>query len=118
MKKTQIEAIAKVAHEINRAYCRALGDDSQMPWHDAPDWQRESAINGVMFHLDHPDADPEMSHISWLAQKKAEGWKYGPVKDPEKREHPCYVPFDELPTDQKAKDFLFRAVVHQLAGVV
>jgi len=44
----------------------------------------------------------------------ADGWKYGPVKDVEKKEHPCCVEYHELPVDQKAKDFIFRAVVYEL----
>jgi hypothetical protein len=106
--------IAKVAHEINRAYCLAIGDNSQLPWDEAPVWQRESAINGVIFHRDNPDAKPSASHESWLAEKEKDGWKYGPVKDAEKKEHPCFVPYDQLPVDQKAKDYLFSAVCDQL----
>jgi hypothetical protein len=108
------EAIARVAHEVNRAYCAALGDLSQPAWEDAPDWQKSSAINGVAFHRANPDAGPDHSHNEWLKEKAATGWKFGPVKDPEKKEHPCFVPYDELPAEQKAKDFLFRAVVHAL----
>ena len=104
--------IARVAHEINRAYCASLGDDSQPSWDNAPDWQKASALAGVDMHLASPDATPENSHESWLAQKTAEGWKYGPVKDAEKKEHPCFLPYAELPPEQKAKDYLFRAVVH------
>ena len=52
------EKIAKVCHEANRAYCEALGDYSQTTWEKAPDWQKESAINGVQFHLDNPGASP------------------------------------------------------------
>lgn len=109
-----ITFIAKVAHEINRAYCEALGDTSQPTWEQAPNWQRDSAINGVRFHLENPNASPSHSHESWLAEKAATGWKYGPVKDPEAKEHPCFVPYDELPVEQRAKDYLFRAVVHVL----
>lgn len=106
--------IARVAHEINRAYCASLGDASQPAWEDAPEWQQGSALAGVDMHLAKPDATPEQSHESWLAQKLAEGWKYGPVKDAEKKEHPCCVPYAELPAEQKAKDYLFRSVVHAL----
>ena len=35
----------------------------------------------------------------------------GPVKDPEKKEHPCFLPYDELPLSQRIKDYLFTAVV-------
>jgi hypothetical protein len=81
---------------------------------DAPDWQKTSAINGVKFHMEHPDAGPDHSHNEWLAEKQATGWKYGPVKNPEAKEHPCFVPYDQLPTEQKAKDYLFRGVVHAM----
>lgn len=111
-----IEEFARIAHEVNRAYCEALGDYSQKPWCDAPDWQRESAINGVRFHIGNPQALPSQSHESWLAEKAAAGWAYGPVKDEAKKQHPCFVPFDNLPQEQKAKDFLFRGVVHALTN--
>ena len=110
-----IAEIARVAHEINRAYCAALGDDSQPAWEDAPEWQKDSAMNGVNFHSDNPSAGPEASHESWMSEKELEGWVFGEVKDPEAKTHPCMVPFADLPTEQKAKDYLFRAVVHALA---
>jgi hypothetical protein len=106
--------IAKVCHEVNKAYCESLGDLSQADWDAAPDWQRESAINGVEFHISNPDAPPSDSHESWLAQKQAEGWKYGPIKDADKKEHPCFVPYEQLPTEQKAKDYIFRQLCHSL----
>lgn len=112
-----VEQIAKVCHEVNRAYCQAMGDQSQPDWESAPDWQKQSAAAGVRMHLDKPGATPEDSHIAWLEDKRADGWKYGPVKDAEKKEHPCFLPYAELPVEQKAKDYLFRAVVHQLAAV-
>ncbi len=107
-------AIARVAHEINRAYCEALGDTSQPAWEDAPDWQRASAIAGVQFHLARPDAAASASHENWMQQKLADGWTYGPLKIPDLKQHPCLVPFEQLPREQQAKDFLFRAVVHAL----
>ncbi len=108
------EQIARVAHEVNRAYCESLGDTSQREWIVAPGWQRDSAINGVQFHIDNPNAGPDASHVNWMAEKKADGWVFGLVKDPEEKTHPCMVPYDELPQEQRSKDFLFRAVVHAL----
>lgn len=108
----QALAIARICHEANREYCLTLNDASQPMWPQAPGWQRESAIAGVLFHLENPDADASASHESWLGEKERDGWTYGPVKDPEKREHPCMVPFGELPVDQRRKDHLFRAIVH------
>lgn len=111
---TRVERIARVAHEVNRAYCAALGDTSQPAWEDAPKWQRESARMGVDLHLMAPHLGPEASHIAWCENKIADGWQYGPTKDAEAKTHPCLVPFDGLPREQQAKDFIFRAVVHAM----
>jgi hypothetical protein len=106
-----IYQIAAVCHEANRAFCEVMGDFSQVHWAFAPEWQRESAVEGVLFNLRNPDAPASSSHDCWLAQKQATGWKFGPVKDEAKKEHPCYVPYEELPEAQKAKDHLFKGVV-------
>ncbi len=110
-----MENIAIVCHEANRAYCRTLGAYTQPSWDDAPEWQKKSAIAGVEFHLKAlergADPAPSASHNSWLAEKERDGWKYGPVKDPEKKEHPCFVPYEQLPVDQRMKDYIFAAIV-------
>lgn len=108
--------IAKICHEANRAYCALLGDDSQQPWHEAPEWQRRSAMNGVLFHLANPTAGDSASHDSWMREKVADGWTFGPIKDPVAKTHPCIVPFNELPPEQQVKDRLFRAIVHAVCG--
>tara|TARA_R110002049_G_scaffold281333_1_gene460886 strand:- start:43692 stop:44063 length:372 start_codon:yes stop_codon:yes gene_type:complete len=112
----KIEQIAQLAHEVNRSYCTALGDHSQPAWEDAPDWQRESAVTGVNLHLS-GDYGPEASHESWMQQKLDDGWKWGEVKDPELKQHPCIVPFEQLPSEQQAKDYLFRGVVHACKAI-
>ena len=112
--QSYVEYIAKAAHEVNAAYCLAMDDYSQTSWASAPQWQRDSALKGVRFHMDNPDAEASHSHESWYAEKEADGWVYGEVKDPEKKTHPCMVSFEQLPAAQQAKDFLFRQVVHSL----
>ena len=112
----RFDHIARVCHEANRAYCKAIGDDSQLPWADAPQWQRDSAIKGVQFINVNPDAPPSASHESWLEEKRATGWVYGAVKDPNAipPTHPCFVPYDELPVEQRAKDYIFGAIARAL----
>ena len=116
-KKTKtmtVEKIAQVAHEVNQSYCHSMGDFSQLPWIEAPQWQKDSALLGVNFHIEHPEAGPDASHNSWMQQKIDTGWVYGKIKDEVKKTHPCIMPFDELPEGQKAKDYLFRQIVHSL----
>lgn len=111
-----IEACAQAAHESNRAYCRAISDTSQPSWDDAPDWQKDSARKGVVGAL--AGNTPEQSHESWLAEKVATGWAYGLVKNPDTKQHPCMVPYAELPAAQRAKDHLYLAVVRATADAL
>ncbi len=103
--------IARICHEVNRAFCEFHGDNSQVAWEDAPEWQRKSAIDGVVGMLQNPTRTPEEAFESWKRDKLADGWVYGPVKDAEKKEHPCIVPYHELPAEQRVKDYLFLAVI-------
>ena len=109
-----IQRIAMVCHQANKALCESYGDFSQKDWGDANEWQRQSAVKGVEFALDNPDAPASAQHDAWSADKIRSGWAYGPVKDAETKIHPCLVPFDQLPENQQAKDRLFKAVVAAL----
>jgi hypothetical protein len=113
----KVEMAAKAAHEVNREYCISLGDVSQPKWEDAPGWQKDSAIHGVEAIVQNPNQPPSASHDNWLAEKQAAGWKCGPVKDPDKKEHPCIVPYNDLPVDQRMKDTIFLAVVKGVLGI-
>lgn len=112
-----IEQIARVAHEANGSYCASIGDFSQKSWDEAPEWQRSSAINGVLKIANGEVTRPEQSHESWYAEKEAAGWVYGDVKDAEAKTHPCMVSFASLPVEQRAKDVLFLAVASALIGL-
>lgn len=111
------EEAAKAAHEVNRAYCLSLGDTSQPSWEEAPAWQKTSALQGVKHVATNPKVTPETSHENWCKGKIDTGWVHGNVKDPEAKTHPCLVPYVELPTNQKAKDYLFQTVVRAHLGL-
>lgn len=110
-----ITLIAMVAHNVNKAYCEAIGDPTQKSWDEAEDWQKDSARAGVEAHLANSGQTPEERHNAWSDYKLADGWKYGEVKDAEKKTHPCLVAFGLLPKEQQVKDFLFGAVVSSMA---
>jgi ryanodine receptor 2 len=43
-------------------------------------------------------------HEQWAAQRMTDGWVYGPTRDDVARQHPCLVPYDELPETEKEYD--------------
>lgn len=111
-----VEACARAAHEANRAYCLATGDDSQQPWDAAAEWQRESARRGVSVAL--AGVTAEEQHAAWARDKVADGWTYGPTKDVATKTHPCLVPYDRLPAAQRRKDDLYQRVVRAMADAL
>lgn len=43
-------------------------------------------------------------HDVWSQARFAEGWRFGPRRDDARKEHPCLVPYEELPESEKAYD--------------
>lgn len=113
-----IELIAEQCYNLNKIFCEDLGDVSQLSWEIAPEWQKNSIIEGVKKIRDGIITAPEQSHESWMAKKEAEGWTYGKLKDVEKKEHPCMVPFRKLLKEWQYKDILFFYTVKNLIGYV
>ena len=107
----KVESVAAICHEANRRYCQELGDDSQKSWEEAPWWQKQSALAGVLFVMRNPGAPPSAAHDEWVKNRAAEGWKYGESKSEEMKIHPSMVAHDKLPKTQQLKDSLFRSIV-------
>lgn len=110
-----IETIARICHEANRAYCASIGDNSQKSWDEAEEWQRDSAAKGVLFRIQNPDAPASVQHDAWMQDKVADGWVHGAVKDAVLKTHPCIVAYEQLPAEQQFKDALFVAIVNAAA---
>lgn len=108
-----VREIARVAHEANRGIQIAQGDEAiSPPWEEAPEWQKASTISGVEKALE--GASPEELHRSWCEKKREDGWIWGPKKDAKLQTHPCLVPYDQLPSEQRLKDYVFAAIVNAL----
>lgn len=43
-------------------------------------------------------------HDVWTAGRIKVGWTYGAVRDDEKKQTPCLVPYSELPESEKSYD--------------
>jgi len=108
-----VEHIAKICHETNRAYREVIGETTLPRWEDAPDWLRQATIEGVIFLLENPGVSlAERAHENWLHRKEKDGWKYGIVSNAAKKEHPSILPYSMLTENDRRKDALFIAVVH------
>lgn len=118
MHKRMTILVAALAHAVNFAYCRSIRDESQVPWADAPEWQRDSVINGVEFIASNPGASAAENHENWMALKVSEGWVYGPVKDEQAKTHPCIMPYDDLPAEQRAKNEMFMSLVKEALAFI
>ncbi len=108
------ERIARVVHVALSAFVQSLGETGFPDWDAAPDWMRAATLDGVRARLAEPGAPASRQHEIWTAQKLADGWRHGPVKDAERREHPSLVPYGQLTEVEKRKDALFAAIVDAL----
>ena len=43
-------------------------------------------------------------HEIWSRQRIADGWRYGKERNDTLKEHPCLVPYKDLPENEKAYD--------------
>lgn len=104
---------ANIAHAVNDAYRQHIGEPPSTE--DITDLDRLTDLMSALAkaHASIARGRPmngEESHQVWMDAKIADGWTYGPVKDVEKKTHPCLVPYEQLPKEQRFKDVLFMAV--------
>ena len=43
-------------------------------------------------------------HEVWAKNRVDEGWTYGPERDDAHKKHPCLVPYEDLPENEKDYD--------------
>ena len=58
----------------------------------------------------------ENAHDVWAVQRMRQGWRFGPSRDDQAREHPCLVPYAELPESERDVDRA--AVEHTLKAIL
>jgi hypothetical protein len=109
-----IQRIAQVTHEAMRAWQKANGQAPAPPWSRAPKWMKESSVASVTWRISNPNANASAQHDQWMAQKTADGWKFGKTKDAKKKTHPMLIPYRGLPVFERRKDALVNAVVDAL----
>jgi len=46
------------------------------------------------------------AHDLWATQRMSDGWVWGPERNDPQKQHPCLVPYEELPESEKEYDRL------------
>jgi hypothetical protein len=108
-----VERVAHVVHEANRTWDGVRGVPPGPPWDQAPEWQRDVAMNGVRLAL--AGAPPSQLHEAWRAAKQAQGWTRGALKDPQAKTDPMLVPWTELSPEDQRTPRLVAAITGALA---
>jgi hypothetical protein len=119
--KTLIERAARAAHEANRVYSLSHGE-VKPAWDDLEaagvGWMKADCLGQAQKLMggDVP-ATAKEQHDVWLANKAADGWRFGPVRDNAAKVHPCMVPFEDLPAWQRLKDDLMVVTMCAVLGL-
>lgn len=107
------EEVARICHEANRALQNANQDPlPSVPWDAESEEIKASTVAGVM--AARQGIMPRESHDRWIKARAAQGWAYGPEKDPVRRTHPNMVRYEDLPESEQVKDRLFIAIITAL----
>lgn len=44
------------------------------------------------------------AHDVWARERIKQGWVYGSARNDERKEHPCLIPYEDLPESEKQYD--------------
>jgi hypothetical protein len=77
-------------------------------------WKEIMRYQPKPLDVTHVQLGPELSelleklarntHDLWGQLRIKQGWTYGPARDDAKKQHPCLVPYEDLPESEKAYD--------------
>jgi hypothetical protein len=99
------EQIAEAIHMMNGLLQRWHDDPFPQPsWDQVPAAMRERVLAMVRGYQ--AGMTPRQAHERWCDAMTADGWRYGPRKDPAARTHPAMTVYSELPEHQKIKDMM------------
>lgn len=138
-----VEVIARAMHERYLRERSDLGESpaenpTLVPWAELPESLRESnrsfargieeklplvgwelVEQGGRAPLVVEPAEVELlapqEHERWRRDLEADGWRFGPDRDPERRLHPMLVGWEELPAAEREKD---RRAVEEIPGLL
>ena len=99
-----LEAIVKMSDLVNARHFNA----ASLP---APDLLHLHVTDDFLEHVKKGQLElpvieviAKAYHEAWRKQKKKDGWKYGPERNDEKKEHPWLLPFDDLKLPEPVRE--------------
>lgn len=88
--------------EFEKAYIISEPDGSFKTYVPKPADTSDVSLSTELLALSEKIA--EHVHDTWAEQRIADGWRFGPCRDDEKKWSPCLVPYDKLPNNEKEYD--------------
>ena len=77
-------------------------DMKQNAYTPQPIFTEDIILSDEILHLSERIA--QNVHDVWAASRVAEGWTWGEKRDEVVKQHPCLIPYDELPESEKEYD--------------
>lgn len=111
----EIDALSRESHRAISDFRVSIGEDALPPW--APSTaeeigQKRSGIEAALSGV-----TPEQQWREWSAMRREQGWKYGPVRDPVKKEHPSLVDdYSMLSPAERQKDEVYGEAIRAAAA--
>lgn len=116
-RRRTLELAAQEGHNILAAYKRALGERAR-DWDQAEDWERESSLRWAESLAGGEVPDPRADHAAWLAERRSQGWCWGPKRDDALKYNPLMVEdWGQLPPTERLKTTLPVTVMARALGV-
>ena len=103
--------IAKLVVESLATMAAHLGwQEKYWPWQALNPTERQAWVNTVIHAIEH-EFNIVQDHEKWCNLMRKEGWKWGPIKDPDLKTHPHIIEYDSLPQEvQIAQSFAYRII--------
>lgn len=97
---------------VNPVYCSHSDEEKGIStggYQPAPLDTRDVVLDAGLREL--LESLAKQAHEAWAQMRLAEGWRFGPRRDEQRKEHPCLVPYEDLPESEKDVD---RATAEQI----
>ena len=109
MKESEMWEVAERMQGDIAAEIRAMLGEAQLAQSLFTPEQKQRRIEAMKICAAESTSDAVM-HEGWIKMHVAAGWVYGPKFDPEKKEHPNLLPWDQLPPAVTSKARIFAII--------